>query len=51
MNDEMNIKTFNKVNSEMNIEMSEKILKQLIKKKYKKNKIMQNIIIAKLKKL
>ena len=31
--------------------MSKKVLKQLIKEKYKKNKIVQNIIIAKLKKL
>ena len=35
----------------MNIEMSEEVLKQLIKKKYEKNEIMQNIITAKLKKL
>jgi len=47
----MNVKAFNRVDSETNIETSEEILKQLIKKKYEKNEIMQNIIIAKLKEL
>ena len=51
MNDEMNVEMLNKIDNETNIEMSEKILKQLIKKKYEKNEIMQNIIIIKLKKL
>jgi len=47
----MNAEVLNRIDSEMNIEMSEKVLKQLIKKKYEKNEIVQNIITAKLKKL
>ena len=47
----MNVKASDKVDSEMNVKMSEEVLKQLIKKKYEKNEIMQNIMIAKLKEL
>ena len=47
----MNAEAFNKIDSEMNVKTSEKVLKQLIKKKYEKNEIVQNIITAKLKKL
>ena len=46
-----NTEILNKIDSETNAEISEKVLKQLIKKKYEKNEIMQNIIIAKLIKL
>ena len=47
----MNAEVSDKVDNETNVKMSEEVLKQLIKKKYKKNEIMQNIITAKLKKL
>ena len=51
MNSKINVKAFNRVDSEMNTETLKKVLKQLIKKKYEKNEIVQNIITAKLKKL
>ena len=51
MNNKTNAEVSDKVDSEINAEMSEKVLKQLIKEKYKKNEIMQNIIITKLKEL
>ena len=51
MNDKTNAEASDRIDSEMNIKMSEKVLKQLIKKEYEKNEIMQNIITAKLKEL
>ena len=47
----MNTEASDRADSEMNIKTLEEVLKQLIKKKYKKNEIVQNIMIAKLKKL
>ena len=47
----MNVKALNRVDSKTNIKTSEEVLKQLIKEKYEKNEIIQNIITAKLKKL
>ena len=51
MNSKTNAEALNKADSETNVETLEKVLKQLIKKKYEKNEIMQNIMTAKLKKL